>query len=90
MAAIAGHPTARYNLAKCDGENRRYERAVKHLIIAANLGSDKAIKALKEYYKYGLVSKDDFATALCAHQAAVDATKSPQREAAARADAEEV
>jgi len=31
----------------------------------------------------GRVSKDDFAAALRAHQAAVDATKSPQREAAA-------
>ena len=28
------------------------------------------------------VSKEDFATALCAHKAALDATKSPQRDAA--------
>ena len=37
--------------------------------------------------KPGLVNKDDFAAALRAHQAAVDATKSPQREAAERANA---
>ena len=33
-------------------------------------------------YMNGNVSKEDFAAALRAHQAAVDATKSPQREAA--------
>ena len=33
-------------------------------------------------FKEGHVSKDDLAAALRAHQAAVDATKSPQREAA--------
>eukprot|EP00986_Skeletonema_menzelii_P010381 scaffold5064_cov137-Skeletonema_menzelii.AAC.1 len=46
--------------------------------IAANLGDDKAIQALKVFYAGGLVSKDDFAAALRAHQAAVDAMKSPQ------------
>ncbi len=38
---------------------------------------------LKQCYTDGHVSKEDFAAALRAHQAAVDATKSPQREAAA-------
>ena len=81
-AAIAGHPTARNNLAFHEGENGRIERAVKHLIIAANLGFDESMAALKEYYKEGLVSKEDFAAALRAHHAAVKAMKSPQREAA--------
>jgi formylmethanofuran:tetrahydromethanopterin formyltransferase len=53
---------------------------VKHFIIAANLGYDDSIKGLKEYYTNGQVSKEDFAAALRAHKAAVDATKSPQRE----------
>ena len=33
-------------------------------------------------FKKGSVSKDELAAAVRAHQAAVDATKSPQREAA--------
>jgi len=33
-------------------------------------------------FKEGYASKDDLAAALRAHQAAVDATKSPQRDAA--------
>jgi len=81
-AAIAGLPEARYNLAMLEGKNERFDRAVKHWIIAANLGYDDSIQRLKESYKDGLVSKEDFAGALRAHQAAIDASKSPQREAA--------
>lgn len=40
------------------------------------------MKLLKDFYKYGAVSNDDFAAALRAYQAAVDAAKSPQREVA--------
>ena len=65
-----------------EGRNGRIDRAVKHWIIAANLGHDGSIRELKNCYMNGYVSKEDFATALRAHQAAVDATKSPQRDAA--------
>jgi len=82
-AAIGGHPSARFNLGcheYCDNGN--IERAVKHFIIAANLGDDLSIKALMNVYKEGFVSKESFAAALRAQKAAVDETKSPQREAA--------
>jgi hypothetical protein len=79
-AAIGGHPDARYNLGINEGHSGRIERAVKHWIIAANLGHDESIQVLKKCYKDGFVSKEDLATALRAHQAAVDATKSPQRD----------
>eukprot|EP00984_Skeletonema_dohrnii_P033663 scaffold30971_cov132-Skeletonema_dohrnii-CCMP3373.AAC.2 len=82
VAAIGGHPTARYNLGCIEWHNGNNERAVKHYIIAAKLGDDGSIKELMEYFKEGFVSKDDLAGTLRAHQAAVDATKSPQREAA--------
>ena len=49
--------------------------------IAANLGHDSSIEALKDEYAVGDVTKEDFDAALRAHQAAVDATKSPKREA---------
>ena len=45
-AAICGHPQARYNLACYEGENGNVERAVKHLIIGANLGDEYSMKAL--------------------------------------------
>ena len=85
-AAIAGHPMARHNLGCSEERNGKIDRAVKHWIIAANLGCDDSVQALKGCYKEGVVSKEDFAAALRAHYAAVDETKSPDREAAARAD----
>eukprot|EP00984_Skeletonema_dohrnii_P000882 scaffold274_cov78-Skeletonema_dohrnii-CCMP3373.AAC.3 len=81
-AAIAGHPRARYDLACHERGNERDDRAIKHFIIDANLGCDDSIQALKEYYKHGLVSKEDFAAALRGHHAAVQATKSPKRDSA--------
>jgi TPR repeat protein len=82
-AAIAGHPRARCNLAVLDCENGRTMRAVKHFMIAAKLGHDLSLENLKNLYLGGAVTKEDLATAIRAHQAAVDAMKSPQREAAA-------
>ena len=84
-AAIGGDHVARNHLAFAEWENGRQERAIKHWIIAATLGEDNAVKCLRERYAVGLVCKEDFAAALRAYQAAVDATKSPQREAAAKA-----
>eukprot|EP00984_Skeletonema_dohrnii_P036151 scaffold36780_cov133-Skeletonema_dohrnii-CCMP3373.AAC.2 len=81
-AAIGGHPLARHNLGVSEAENGNYERATRHFIIAASLGHEPSIEMLKANYTKGNVSKADFAAALRAHQAALDATKSPQREAA--------
>jgi len=81
-AAIGGQATARNVLAFHENQNGKIERAMKHFIIAANLGDDDSILMLKECYTDGLVSKEDFAGALRAHYAAADAMKSAQREAA--------
>jgi len=81
-AAIAGHLEARHNLGCYEGGRGRFERGVKHYIIAANLGLDESIEMLMKCYANGLVSEEYFAAVLRAHQAAVDATKSSQREEA--------
>lgn len=80
-AAIAGHTGARFTLARHE-KNRRgsTDRAMKHLIIAANLGCDYSMGALKQCYEKGEVDEDKFTAALLAYQAAADETKSPQRE----------
>jgi len=70
---------ARHDLGNIEYEKGRLDRSVKHWIIAANLGYDGSLDTLKEGYKEGLVSKEDFATALRGHQAAVNAAKSSQR-----------
>mmetsp|Transcript_26513 Transcript_26513/g.41606 ORF Transcript_26513/g.41606 Transcript_26513/m.41606 type:complete len:350 (+) Transcript_26513:150-1199(+) len=81
-AAIGGHPDARCNLGSYEYHNGDVERALKHWIIGANLGDDDSLHAIKECFKAELVSKEDYAAALRAHQAAVDTMKSPQREEA--------
>ena len=84
-AAVGGHPAARHRLGVNDWENGSYERAVKHWIIAATLGYGDSLKVLRELYAEGIVKKQDFEAALRAYQAAVDATKSEQRDAAEKA-----
>ncbi len=80
-AAIGGHPRARYSLGSHKWNNGSIEKAVKHWIIAASQGYDHAIKPLMKAYREAFLEKDDLTATLRAYQAAVDATKSPQREA---------
>jgi localization factor PodJL len=82
-AAICGNPDARHYLAIIEGgENRNFERMVKHLIIAAKLGHDESMKALGKIYSAGNITKEEVDDTLRGHQAAIDATKSAQRDAA--------
>jgi TPR repeat protein len=85
-AAIGGDPRARYNLGFHEERNGRVERAVKHFVIAAKHGLEDSMKALWGYYTDGNINKEDLEATLRAHQAAVDAMKSPQREAVAVAE----
>ena len=81
-AAIGGHAIARYKLGHFEADKKRHERAIKHWIIAANMGHDDSLEMVKEAFKMGLISKEYFAAVLRAHRAAVDAMISPQREEA--------
>jgi TPR repeat protein len=81
-AAIGGHPGARFFLGR---KSSKVDRAMRHFIIASKLGLDASLEMVKDGFKRGLISKEDYASALRGHQAALDATKSPQREAAEEA-----
>ena len=78
-AAIGGHPYARHNLAFVEAKNGNVEKAVKHWIIAANLGYDRSMKELLPSYKNGYITKEQYGATLRTHQAAINATKSAQR-----------
>ena len=88
QAAIGGHPMARHDLGCMEGGNGRFDRAAKHYIIAAKLGFDRSLECVKDLYKAGHVSKEDFTAALRGYQTAIEATKSPQREEAAEFEKE--
>ena len=81
-AAIGGHVVARDNLGAVESQKGNLKRVLKHYIIAAKLGFEESMEHLKKYYECGALSKEDFAAVLTAHRAAVDAMKSPQRDAA--------
>ncbi len=81
-AAIGGHPDARYNLACYEGRNGNMKRAVRHLIIAAKLGSEESMKALWAEFKDKNITKEDLDATLRSHQAAINAMKSAQRDEA--------
>ncbi len=81
-AAIAGHPEARTNLGVYEWENSRVERAVKHFIIAANLGEENSMTNVLNLFKAGHITKDDYDATLRTHQAAINETKGAQRDEA--------
>jgi TPR repeat protein len=80
QAAICGHPHARGILAVYEESNGRLERAAKHYIIAANLGCNDSLNYTKELFVEGIVTKEEYAAALRGYQAAVNETKSAERE----------
>ena len=82
QAAIGGHTAARQLLVDHEQKNGRYERAAKHLIINANLGCEESLQHVKTSYIRGICSKEDYAAALRGYQAAVNETKSAEREEA--------
>ena len=82
QAAICGHTPARGYLAFYEGGNGRLDRAAKHFIIATNLGCDLSLKYVKQAFIDGIVSKEDYAAALRGHQAAINETKSAERDEA--------
>jgi TPR repeat protein len=84
-ATIGGHPVARFVLAYHEERNGNIERAVKHLIISANLGYEESMKTLWKFFKSGNITKEDLDATLRTHKAAIDAMKSPQREEAGTA-----
>ncbi len=81
-AAMGGDPYARFDLACYEERKGNIERAVKHSIIAANLGHELSMKELWGAYKEGCITKEDLESTLRTHQAALDEMKSPEREVA--------
>ena len=83
IAAMMGHTSARTNLGFVEFEHGYVQRAMRHFMIAAKCGDDDALHNVKEGFKDGHVTKEDFAKALRAYQASCDETKSEQRDRAA-------
>jgi len=84
IASMGGHEVARYHLGMMDTVIDKMERAMKHFMIAASSGYDKALKKVGEGYKAGHVTKDEYASTLRAYQDSQNEMKSVQRTKAQR------
>ena len=83
LAAIGGNVRARYNLGCLEENTGKMRIALKHYMIVAGCGHDKSLKKIQEFYMNGHATKNDYATALRAHQKYIDGIKSDQRDEAA-------
>eukprot|EP00956_Cyclotella_meneghiniana_P002800 scaffold3289_cov22-Cyclotella_meneghiniana.AAC.2 len=82
IAAIMGNMAARINLGRVELENRNYQRGMKHYMISAKYGSKGSLDIVKEGFKNGSVTKEDFEKTLRDYQSSCE-TKSEQRDKAA-------
>ena len=87
LAAMGGHPGARYNLAATEHCKGNIGLAMKHFRIAAGTGHDDSLKAVKQGFTKGQVSKSQFEETLREHQQYNEEIKSAQREEAVKSRA---
>ena len=83
LAAMLGDVEARCNLGVLEWNVGNYIRAFKHYMIAATVGSKDALDEVKNGFLKGLVTKDEYASTLRAHQQRLNEMKSDERDKAA-------
>ena len=83
LAAMRGVVGARHNLGCFDWQAGNMDRALKHFMIAVGFGHTNSLNAIRQMYKDGKATKDDYAKALQEYQANLGEIKSPQRDEAA-------
>jgi len=82
LAAIGGSVDSRNNLGYIEMEAGNYHRAMKHYMIGARAGNEISLDMLKEGFKQGLVTKDEYANTLRAYQKRQEEMKSDERDKA--------
>jgi len=85
LAAVRGDVTARYNLAAINENAGKYNRAIKHYLIAVGAGDNEALKKTHELYSRGFATKEDYTKALRSYQEYLSEIKSRQRDEAVAA-----
>ena len=83
LSAMEGCVNARHNLGHMEGQAGNHQRAMKHFILAAKAGHDKALEYVKKGYMGGFVTKDEYESTLRAYQKSIDEMKSEARDKAA-------
>ena len=86
LAAMGGVVESRHNLGAIEWHAGNMDRASKHDMIAVGCGDNASLENIKQLFKDGDATKDDYAKALRSYQAYLVEIKSPQRDEAAAAD----
>lgn len=79
LSAMNGHTSARHNLGGIEYLSGNMDRAMKHFVIAARAGFELSLKTVKRMYIDGVITKEEYANTLRAHQRRQDDTKSDAR-----------
>ena len=82
IAAMCGDSFARHNLGSMETKSGNYDLALQHYMIAANLGQEISLDAVKGFLIAGLATNDDYAGALRGYQNAIEEMSSPDRDEA--------
>ena len=84
LGAMRGDDQARYNFGVSELQAKNYERAIKHLIIAAGGGYTGSLTTIRQMLMNGEATKDEYAKVLQSYQADLNEIKSKQRDEAAQ------
>ena len=83
LAAMAGDKDARHNLGAVEAEAGKYERAMRHFLMAAKAGNGESLDGIKQGYSKGFVTEDDYEKTLRAYHERQKEMKSEERDDAA-------
>ena len=84
LAAMGGSVFGRHSIGVVEYNAGNFDRAVKHYMVSAAAGHDESLKAIRDAYTDGHVTRDEFEKALRAHKETKDEMRSDQRDAAAK------
>ncbi|EJK67100.1 hypothetical protein THAOC_11911 [Thalassiosira oceanica] len=80
-AAMQGCPLSRHRLGCYEIKFRgNYDRAVRHFLISAKMGHEESVETIKEMFKAGVATKEQYAEALKGYQDAAEEMKSHDRD----------
>ena len=80
VAAMQGEVQSRHNLGFYELEKGDFDRGVRHFLISAKMGYKGSLGIIKDMFANGHATKAQYAEALKGYQAAMEETKSPDRE----------
>ena len=89
LAAMMGDVKARYNLGALEAQAGNRHREMKHFILAARAGYKQSLDVVKDGYKHGFITKDEYANTLRAYQNSQNEMQSDARDKA-RAVSEQI